>query len=148
MHTCLLKYCILTERITKKCGRFSFHALSFRRICDCLIPMKYTGSYDRVVVLTPGFDRLPCRNQIKLKNFWVVAIMWTMKTIAAKRCDSDSLASNPLIFLLGCVFSICWHLLCLPSAITCFFLCWFSCTPRFDTTSGAASRIQASQYYI
>lgn len=50
------------------------------------------------VGLTPEFDGLSHKDQIKLKEIEVVAVMWSMTAVTAERDDPNGLPSNPLHF--------------------------------------------------
>lgn len=50
--------------------------------------------------LTAEFDGLSHKDQIKLKEIEVVAVMWNMTAVTAGRDDPKGLPSNPFIFLL------------------------------------------------
>lgn len=65
-----------------------------------MISVNFRKSYDTVVGLTPEFDGLSHKDQIKLKEIEVVAVMWNMTAVTAGRDDPNGLPSNPFIFLL------------------------------------------------
>lgn len=62
--------------------------------------MNFRESCDTVVGLTPEFDGLSHKDQIKLKEIEVVAVMWSMTAEIAERDDPNGLPSNPFILLL------------------------------------------------
>lgn len=85
-----------------------------------MISVNFRESYDTVVGLTPEFDGLSHKDQIKLKEIEVVAVIRSMTAVTAETDDPNGLPSNPFIFLLTqiCLDSLRSSAL-LPATITC-----------------------------
>lgn len=90
------------------------------RIRSSVISVNFRESYDTVLGLTPEFDGLSHKDQIKLKEIEVGAVMWSLTAGTAERDDPDALPSNPFIFLLTliCLDNLRSSVL-LPATITC-----------------------------